>query len=56
MKNIFLFFKFAIDHIYTGGACGWGDDVQYPPFSSMISAGNANIFLHGKGCGDCYQV
>ncbi|GJT76772.1 barwin-like endoglucanase [Tanacetum coccineum] len=40
----------------SGGACGLGDDVQYPPFSSMISAGNANIFLHGKGCGDCYQT
>ncbi|PWA75083.1 Barwin-like endoglucanase [Artemisia annua] len=40
----------------SGGACGWADDVHYPPFSSMISAGNANIFLHGKGCGDCYQI
>ncbi|KAI3702094.1 hypothetical protein L6452_27763 [Arctium lappa] len=38
------------------GACGWGDDVKSPPFSAMIAAGNAKIYLHGKGCGDCYQI
>ncbi|PWA36311.1 expansin-B14 [Artemisia annua] len=40
----------------SGGACGWEDDVKNPPFSSMISAGNANIFLKGKGCGHCFQA
>ncbi|XP_024965753.1 expansin-B15-like [Cynara cardunculus var. scolymus] len=38
------------------GACGWEDDVKDPPLSSMISAGNANIFLNGKGCGHCFQI
>ncbi|KAJ9561335.1 hypothetical protein OSB04_006495 [Centaurea solstitialis] len=40
----------------SGGACGWANDVQKPPFSAMIAAGNANLFLKGKGCGNCYQV
>ncbi|KVI11513.1 Barwin-like endoglucanase [Cynara cardunculus var. scolymus] len=40
----------------SGGACGWEDDVKDPPLSSMISAGNANIFLNGKGCGHCFQA
>ncbi|KAJ9552403.1 hypothetical protein OSB04_016449 [Centaurea solstitialis] len=40
----------------SGGACGWEDDVKSPPFSAMIAAGNAKIYLHGKGCGDCYQI
>ncbi|KAI3497491.1 hypothetical protein L1887_40139 [Cichorium endivia] len=40
----------------SGGACGWANDVQSPPFSAMIAAGNARIFLQGKGCGDCYQI
>ncbi|KAI3781681.1 hypothetical protein L2E82_11702 [Cichorium intybus] len=40
----------------SGGACGWGDDVKDPPLSSMIAAGNANIFLSGKGCGHCFQI
>ncbi|KVI01785.1 expansin-B15-like [Cynara cardunculus var. scolymus] len=40
----------------SGGACGWADDVKSPPFSAMIAAGNAKIYLHGKGCGDCYQI
>ncbi|MFS8012324.1 putative rlpA-like protein, double-psi beta-barrel [Helianthus anomalus] len=40
----------------SGGGCGWSDDVQFPPFSAMIAAGNANIYLKGKGCGNCYQI
>ena len=44
----------SLDH--TGGACGWANDVQSPPFSAMIAAGNANLYLKGKGCGNCYQV
>ncbi|KAL8222749.1 hypothetical protein R6Q57_020148 [Mikania cordata] len=40
----------------SGGACGWANDVQSPPFSAMIAAGNSRIYLHGKGCGDCYQI
>ncbi|KAI3677945.1 hypothetical protein L6452_37219 [Arctium lappa] len=40
----------------TGGACGWGNVVQSPPLSSMIAAGNARIYLQGKGCGNCYQI
>ncbi|KAI3755209.1 hypothetical protein L1987_55005 [Smallanthus sonchifolius] len=40
----------------SGGGCGWGNDVQSPPFSAMIAAGNSRIYLHGKGCGDCYQI
>ena len=39
-----------------GGACGFDTDVAQPPFSSMISAGNAKIFLKGHGCGQCFQV
>ncbi|XP_017216843.1 expansin-B18-like [Daucus carota subsp. sativus] len=40
----------------SGGACGFDTDVAQPPFSSMISAGNAKIFLKGHGCGQCFQV
>ncbi|KAK9054966.1 hypothetical protein SSX86_026045 [Deinandra increscens subsp. villosa] len=40
----------------AGAACGWEDDVRDPPLSSMIAAGNANLFLNGKGCGHCFQA
>ncbi|KVI11474.1 Barwin-like endoglucanase, partial [Cynara cardunculus var. scolymus] len=43
------------DDACDGAACGWEDDVKDPPLSSMISAGNANIFLKGKGCGNCFE-
>ncbi|KAJ9548788.1 hypothetical protein OSB04_021331 [Centaurea solstitialis] len=39
-----------------GAACGWEMDVKDLPLSAMISAGNANIFLKGKGCGHCFQI
>ncbi|XP_074325268.1 expansin-B18-like [Apium graveolens] len=40
----------------SGGACGFDTDVAEPPYSSMIAAGNANIFLSGHGCGSCYEI
>ncbi|CAL1361488.1 unnamed protein product [Linum trigynum] len=40
----------------TGGACGYTDSVEKPPFHKLVAAGGDAFYKSGKGCGGCYKV
>lgn len=39
-----------------GGACGYGNAVSQPPFSSMVTGIGPSLYKSGKECGACYKI
>ncbi|XP_021748276.1 putative expansin-B2 [Chenopodium quinoa] len=39
-----------------GGACGYTNTVDKPPYSGMVTAAGSSLYNFGDGCGVCYEV